>query len=103
MAHLFAYVRYIYDSDIQENILFCQLLRGRWGRTTGMDIFQTVDIFFKEVGLFWTKFVGVCTDGPAGMTGHTAGFHTRVQSASNTPITFTHCMIHRQALLAKKS
>ena len=32
----------------------------------------------------------------------TAGFHARVRSASDTPITFTHCMIHREALVAKK-
>ena len=35
------------------------------------------------------------------MTGHTARFYARVQSASNTPITFTHCIIHREALVAK--
>ena len=35
------------------------------------------------------------------MTGHTARFYTRVQSASDTPITFTDCIIHREALVAK--
>ena len=34
------------------------------------------------------------------MTGHIAGFHPRVRSASDTPTTFTHCMIHREALVA---
>uniref|UniRef100_H2YPP8 HAT C-terminal dimerisation domain-containing protein n=1 Tax=Ciona savignyi TaxID=51511 RepID=H2YPP8_CIOSA len=36
------------------------------------------------------------------MTGHTAGFQGRVKSASDAPITFTHCMIHQEALVAKK-
>ena len=36
------------------------------------------------------------------MTGYTAGFHARVRSASDTSITFIHCMIHREALVAKK-
>ena len=67
-----------------------------------MDIFQIVDDFFQEVGLFWTDFVGVCTDGAAAMTGHTAGFHATVRSASDTSITFTHCMIHQETLVAKK-
>ena len=67
-----------------------------------MDIFQIVDNFFTKVGLFWTDCVGVCTDGAAAMTGHTAVFHARVRSASDTSITFTHCMIHREALVAKK-
>ena len=35
------------------------------------------------------------------MTGHTARFYARVQSASDTPITFTHCIIRREALVAK--
>ena len=67
-----------------------------------MDIFQKVDDFFKEVGLLWTNCAGVCTDGAAAMTGHTVGFYARVRSASDTPITFTHSMIHREALVAKK-
>ena len=44
----------------------------------------------------------MCTDGIAALTGYTAGFHARVRSASDTPVTFTHCMIHREALVAKK-
>ena len=99
MACLLSYVSYICNNDIHEDLLFC---KPSHGRTTGMDIFQKVDEFFTEVGLFWTDCVGVCTDGAAAMTGHTAGFHARVRSASDTPITFTHCMIHREALVAKK-
>lgn len=99
MAYLLSYVRYIYNNDIHEDLLFCRPLHER---TTGMDIFQKVDDFFTEVGLFWKDCVGVCTDGAAAMTGHTAGFHARVRSATDTPITFTHCMIHREALVAKR-
>ena len=44
----------------------------------------------------------MCTDGAATMTGHTAGLHARVPPVSDTPITFTHCMIHREAFAAKK-
>ena len=66
-----------------------------------MDVFQKCDDFFTEAGLFWTDCVGACTDGAAAMTGHTARFYARVQSASDTPITFTLCIIHREALVAK--
>ena len=66
-----------------------------------VDIFQKVD-FFTNVELFWTDCVCVCTDGAATMTGYTAGFHARVRSVSDTPIIFTHCMIHREAFAAKK-
>ena len=79
-AYLLSYVRYIYNNDILEDLLFCQPFQGR---TTGMDIFQIVDNFFTEVGLFWTDCVGMWTDGAASMTKHTAGFHARVRSASD--------------------
>ena len=36
------------------------------------------------------------------MTGSISGFQVRFKSASNGPTTFTHCMIHREALVAKK-
>ena len=45
--------------------IFCKPLHGS---TTGMEIFQKVNEFFTEVGLFWTDCFGVCTDGAAAMT-----------------------------------
>ena len=71
-------------------------------RTTGMDIFQKVDTSFTNVGLQWKDCVAICTDGAAAMTEYTAGFQGRVKSASDALINFTHCMIHREALVAKK-
>ena len=56
MAHLLAYVRYVYNNDIHEDLLFCQPLHGR---TTGMDIFQTVDDFFRKWACFG-RIVLVC-------------------------------------------
>ena len=49
MAYLLTYIRYIYNNDIHEDLLFCKPLHGR---TTGIDIFQKVDEFFTEMGLF---------------------------------------------------
>ena len=99
MANLLVYVRCIYNNDINEDLLFRQQLDKR---TTGMNIFKKVNIFFNEMGLQWKDCVGVCTNGAAATTGHTAGFQGRVKSASDAPITFTHCMIHREALVDKK-
>ena len=59
------------------------LLANAFGRTTGVDIFQTINDFFREVGLFWTDYVDIadCTDGASVMTERTAGFRARVWSA----------------------
>ena len=80
-------------------MLFCEPLEGH---TTGNDIFIKVDTFFKGVGFSWDKCIGVCTDGAAAMTGKNIGCQSKVKSATNTSIIFTHCMIHREALVAKK-
>ena len=42
------------------------------------------------------------TDGAPAMTGHTGRFHGRVRSATDSPITSTPCMIHREVLVSKK-
>ena len=68
-----------------------------------MDIFQKIENFFTEMGLQWEDCVGVCTDGAAAMTGRTIGFYGRVRYTTNLLITFTHCMIHRKVLVAKKN
>ena len=59
-------------------------------------------IFSLRWGYIRKDCVEVCTDGDAAITEHIAGFHGRMRSASDLPIAFTHCMIHREALLAKK-
>ena len=82
-----------------KDMLFCQPLKGQ---TTGNDIFIKVDAFFKGVGFSWDNCIGVCTDGAAAMTGKNIGFQSIVKSATNTSDTFTYCMIHREALVAKK-
>ena len=97
--HCFVYVRYIHYTDINENSLFCKPLDKR---TTEMDIFHKVDDFFMEMGLQWKEGVGECTDGAAAVPGHTVRFHGRVRSATDSPINFTHCMIHQEALVAKR-
>ena len=36
------------------------------------------------------------------MSGKNVGFHAKVKSLNSGPITYTHCIIHREALAAKK-
>ena len=46
--------------------------------------------------------IGVCKDGAGAMMGKRAGFVAKVKE-HGTPkrVTFTHCMIHREAFAAK--
>ena len=93
------FIRYVHGSSMLEDMLFCQSLEGQ---NTENDIFIRVDTFFKEVSFSWDNCIGVCTHGPAAMSGKNIGFQSKVNSATNTLITFTHCMIHRETLVAEK-
>ena len=53
----------------------------------GWIFFRQLMIFSRKwVGMLSTDCVGVCTERAAAMTGHTAGFHASVRSASDTRI-----------------
>ena len=98
-AQIMVFFRCAHGSSMLEDMLFCQPFKEK---TIGNDIFIKVDIFFKGVGFSWDNCIGVCTDGAAAMTGKNIEFQSKIKSATNTSIAFTHCMIHREALIAKK-
>lgn len=99
-AQLLAYVRYSFEDTFYEDLLFCFPLEGR---ATGENIFNVLNNFFKENQLLWEHCVGVCSDGAAAMTGKLNGLFARIkQLPGGSKITFTHCMIHREALVSKK-
>ncbi|KAI7789743.1 putative zinc finger BED domain-containing protein 5-like [Triplophysa rosa] len=97
LAQLRAYVRYIYDGSVMEDILFCKPLEGR---ATGEEIFKVLDGFVTSHGLQWTNCVGICTDGAKAMTGRLSGLVTRVQAVAPCAV-WVHCSIHREALATK--
>ena len=70
--------------------------------TKGEDIFFKINEFFTTAGLQWENCIGVCTDGTGAMVGKRAEFVAKVKEQSNEQVTFTHCMIHREALAAKQ-
>jgi hypothetical protein len=79
--------------------LFCPLE----GRTAGEDIFVKLNEFFIANELLWNNCAGVCTDGAAAMTGKEKGLIAQIKNLNNaTDIIYTHCIIHREALAAKK-
>ncbi len=80
---------------------FAGLCRPLQSHTTGEAIFNVLDIFIRENGLAWDRCVGLCTDGAQAMTGRERGLAARVQQVAPL-VKWTHCMVHRVALAAKK-
>ena len=96
-AHLIAYVRYVEETDVIEDILFCKPIPEK---ATANEIFKIIDVFFNENDIMWSNCVGLCTDGARSMSGHKAGLQALVKK--KTPdVLWTHCMLHRAALVSK--
>ena len=71
--------------------------------TKGEDIFFKVNEFLMTAVLQWENCVGVCTDGTGAVVCKRAGFVAKVKEYANPErVTFTHCMIHAEALAAKQ-
>ncbi|XP_067121126.1 zinc finger BED domain-containing protein 5-like [Centruroides vittatus] len=97
-AVLLVYVRYLFTNIVQEDVLFAKPLKTY---TTGEAIFDMINGYFEKNGISWSYCVGVCTDGAKSMTGKFSGFVARVKKI-NEKIQWTHCCIHRQALVCKR-
>ncbi|XP_057664923.1 protein FAM200A-like [Diorhabda carinulata] len=99
LAQLLVYVRYVYKECVEEELLFYRPMEDH---TSGKDICCKVDEFLKAEGLEWKNCCGICTDGVRGMKGKNIGFKSFFQAVHYDHITFTHCLIRREALAAKK-
>ena len=97
LAIMLVFVRYVYKSDVKEELLFCKPLPCH---ATGEDIFKVFDQYFTENELTLTNCVNICTDGAAAMTAIYKGFVSRVKNISPGTTT-THCILHREALAVK--
>ncbi|XP_064410162.1 SCAN domain-containing protein 3-like [Latimeria chalumnae] len=98
LAQLMIYVRFMHKNKLTEELLFCKELPTR---TTGAEIFQLLNDFITSNSLDWKKYVGICTDGAAAMTGKRSGVVARVREVAPN-VTATHCILHRQALALKE-
>ncbi|GFS85987.1 SCAN domain-containing protein 3 [Trichonephila clavipes] len=64
-AILLAYVRYLYQEDVHEDLLCALPLPTN---TTGVELFKSLEGYISRQ-LKWSFCVGLCTDGVAAMTG----------------------------------
>ena len=63
-------------------------------------MFKILTSFMEEHSLDWGKCVGVCTDGAPAMAGVQGGLQALVRKKAPRAL-WTHCIIHREAIVAK--
>lgn len=97
-AQLLTYVRYVFNGQFQENMLFCKTLPTN---TTSAEIYSVINEFFGANNINCENCLGVCTDGAACMTGRNTGLWAKLRQLASKA-TFTHCIIHRENLAARK-
>ncbi|GBN40561.1 Zinc finger MYM-type protein 6 [Araneus ventricosus] len=92
LAQLNVYVRYVYETDISEDFYVVK----NWKEGQLKRIFENINKYFETNNLTWTRNVAVCTDRASALTG------LRELIKKIAPhIVSNHCMIHREALVAK--
>ena len=96
-ALLLAYVRFIKDEIICQELLFAKTLETD---TKGESIFYILEKFFKEKEIPLSNILSVATDGAPAMTGRHKGFVAYLKKSVPNVIV-VHCVIHRQHLVAK--
>ncbi|CAK1554369.1 unnamed protein product [Leptosia nina] len=82
LSQLIVFVRYIWQEDVHEDILFCKPIT----RGTAEVIFNVIDSHIKGKGIQWKNCVGICTDGARAMCGKNSSVVTRILEQS--PYTF---------------
>ncbi|XP_077301708.1 SCAN domain-containing protein 3-like [Arctopsyche grandis] len=96
---LLAYVRFVKNEEIIEEMLFSKLLNTD---TKGSSVFETLEIFFTEKMIPFTNAIACATDGAPAMVGRHRGFISRLKNVAPNGQLTIHCIIHRQHLVAKK-
>ncbi|XP_068201647.1 zinc finger BED domain-containing protein 5-like [Palaemon carinicauda] len=91
-SELLVYVRFMQSNAAKTELLLSQDLSST---TTGKDIFNVLDNFFKQ-----NELVGFTTDGAPSMLSRKSGFQAHVKAVA-PKATAVHCFIHRFALCAK--
>ncbi|XP_067936892.1 protein FAM200C-like [Watersipora subatra] len=96
-SQLLVYGRYVHDTSIEEEFLFCQPLLKT---TSARDALKIVENFLEKAKLGWEKLISVCTDGASAMLGCRSSFVKQIKQ-KNPDIEGVQCFIHCEALASK--
>ncbi|GFU87414.1 SCAN domain-containing protein 3 [Trichonephila clavipes] len=97
-AHFMAYVRFWDGMSAVEELLFCKPIKLK---ATAIVLFDILNNFINEANIEWKNCVGICTDGARTVPGRFKSIQALVKQKSPLCI-WTHCMIHREALVSKE-
>ncbi|XP_060853299.1 zinc finger BED domain-containing protein 5-like [Rhopalosiphum padi] len=98
LSILLVFVRYIFETSIEEDLLLCTPLDTN---TTGGEIFKVIDSYMNKHQVDWVKCIDICSDGAAAMVGKIKGTITRIKNVA-PKCHSSHCVLHRHALVSKK-
>jgi len=98
LSILLVFVRYIFETSIEEDLLLCTPLDTN---TTGEEIFKVIDSYMNKHQVDWVKCIDVCGDGAAAMVGKIKGTVKRIKNVA-PKCHCSHCVLHRHALVSKK-
>ncbi|CAH2013861.1 unnamed protein product [Acanthoscelides obtectus] len=96
-ALLLAYVRFIMNQEIYEELLFARTLITD---TKGESIFYVLKDYFLEKAIPLSNIISVATDRAPAMVGRYRGFISYLKQ-NVSGVLAIHCAIHRQHLVAK--
>ncbi|GBP24943.1 SCAN domain-containing protein 3 [Eumeta japonica] len=96
-ALLLAYVRFIMEEEIHEELLFARTLETD---TKDESIFNVLSNFYTEKSIPFTNIISVATDGVPAMVGRYRGFISHLKRII-PGLTAIHRVIHRQHLVSK--
>ena len=97
LNQLIAFVRYVKGQEIKEEFLFCKQLITT---AKAIDLKNILDDFFTSNGLSFNMVSAVCINGAFAMIGCKSGLRGLIKSIA-PHIAFTHCMLHKHALVSK--